>query len=84
MALVLTIPDEILEAVKIPKKKLEEELTRELAFLLYEKGLLSLGGARRLSGLAKWEFIEGIAARGILRHYDEKELEEDIRYAKGN
>lgn len=33
MALVLTIPDEILETLKIPKKKVERELMKELAFL---------------------------------------------------
>lgn len=84
MALVLTIPDEILETIKLPKGRIEEELKKELAFLLYERGLASMGAARRLSGLTKWEFIEGLAARGIARHYEEKELEEDIKYAKGN
>ena len=83
MALVLTMPDEVLEALKLPKKKAEEEIKKELAFLLYEKEIASMGGARRLTGLTKWEFIEGLAERGIHRHYDEKELEEDIKYAKG-
>ena len=83
MALVLTMPDEVLEALKLPKKKAEEEIKKELAFLLYENEIASMGGARRLTGLTKWEFIEGLAERGIHRHYDEKELEEDIKYAKG-
>lgn len=84
MALVLTIPDEILETLKLPKKQAEKELIKELAYLLYERELASLGVARRLAGLTKWEFIEGLAERDIQRHYDRKELEEDIRYAKGN
>ena len=83
MAIVLTIPDEILETPKLPKKQIEEELKKELAFLLYERGLASLGIARRLTGMSKWEFIEGLAKRKIPRHYDEKEFEEDIKYAKG-
>lgn len=82
MAIVLTIPDEILETLKMPKKQIEEELKKELAFLLYERGLASLGIARRLTGMSKWEFIEGLAKRKIPRHYDEKEFEEDIKYAK--
>lgn len=83
MALILTIPDEILETIKLPKKKAEKELKKELAFSLYERELLSLGVARRLSGLSKWEFIDGLAERGIPWHYDKRELEEDITYAKG-
>ncbi|MEW6417140.1 MAG: UPF0175 family protein [Nitrospirota bacterium] len=84
MALVLTIPDEILETIKLPKKQAEKELLKELAFLLYEKELASMGVARRLSGLTKWDFIEGLAKRGIQRHYDKKELEEDLKYAKSS
>ena len=84
MALVLTIPDEILEAIKLPKKQAEKELKKELAFLLYEREFASMGVARRLAGIVKWEFIEGLAQRGIPRHYDEKELEEDVKYAKGS
>jgi len=83
MDLVLKIPDEILETIKMPKKQAEKELKKELAFLLYERELASMGVARRLAGILKWEFIEGLAERGIPRHYDEKELEEDIKYAKG-
>jgi len=83
MALVLTIPDEILDILKLPKKKAEKELMKELAFLLYERELASFGVARRLAGLTKWEFIEGLAERDIKRHYDKRELEEDIKYAKG-
>ncbi|MCP5007715.1 MAG: UPF0175 family protein [Planctomycetes bacterium] len=82
MALVLTIPDEILETIKLPKKKAEKEIKKELAFSLYERELVSLGVARKLSGLSKWEFIDGLAERSIPRHYDKRELEEDITYAK--
>ena len=84
MALVLTIPDEILETIKLPKKQAEKELLKELAFLLYEKELASMGVARRVSGLTKQAFIEGLAEKGIQRHYDKKELEEDLKYAKGS
>lgn len=82
MGLVLTIPDEVLETMKLPKKQAERELQKELAFLLYEREMVSMGVARRLGRLTKWEFVEGLAERGIRRHYEEKELEEDIKYAK--
>lgn len=84
MALVLTIPDEILETIKLPKKQAEKEIRKELAFLLYQKELASMGVARRLAGITKWSFIEGLAERGIERHYYDKELGEDIKYAKSN
>lgn len=82
MTLVLTIPDEVLQTIKLPKKQAERELQKELAFLLYEREMVSMGVARRLARLTKWEFMEGLAERGIQRHYEEKELEEDIEYAK--
>lgn len=84
MALVLTIPDEILETIKMPKKEAEKELLKELAFLLYERDLASMGTARKLSQMSKQSFIEGLAERGIQRHYDKKELEEDMKYAKNS
>jgi len=43
-----------------------------------------MGVARKLAGISKWEFIEGLAERKIPRHYGEKELQEDIDYAKGS
>lgn len=84
MALVLSIPDEILETIKLPRNQIEKELKKELAFLLYERELASIGIGRRLAELTKWEFLEGLAERGIRRHYYEKEVEEDIKYAKGS
>ncbi len=82
MSLILSIPDEILETIKLPKEKVERELIKEIAFLLYSRGYTSMGIARKLARLTKWEFIEGLAERGIQRHYYEKDAEEDVKYAK--
>ena len=84
MALQITIPDEILESIKLPREKAEKELIKEFTFLLYDRGFASMGVARRLAGLTKWEFIEGLAERGIKRHYHDKEVVEDIKYAESN
>ncbi len=84
MPLVIRIPDGIVEAIKIPQNRIERELIKEFSFFLYEKGFATMGVARKLSGLSKWEFMEGLPLRGIERHYTQKELEEDLRYAKGN
>jgi predicted HTH domain antitoxin len=61
--------------------RLQEQLTQELAFTLYERGLTSMGVARRYAGLNKWAFLEGLAQRGIKRHYEIEELNEDFDYA---
>jgi predicted HTH domain antitoxin len=82
MALTLTIPDEIVNSLKLPRQKMEAELMREIAFTLYERGLTSMGMARRYSGLSKWEFLEGLAQRQIPRHYEENDLQQDIAYAR--
>ena len=82
MALTLTIPDSVVGTIKLPKTRLETELYKEMAFTFYERGLTSMGVARRFAKLTKWEFIEGLAERGIQRHYDDLEADEDIHYAK--
>jgi predicted HTH domain antitoxin len=81
MALTLSIPDEIAVAIKLPREQLDRQLTIEMAFALYGRGLLSMGAARRLAKLDKWAFLEGLAERKIARHYGQQEIDEDIRYA---
>ena len=80
MGISIEIPDDIMETVKLPPDKAKQELTKEMAFSLYQRKLVSMGNARKLAGLDKWAFIEGLAERGIERHYSEQELQEDFRY----
>jgi predicted HTH domain antitoxin len=82
MAFSLDIPNEVVLAIKLPKKQMEKQLIQEIAFTLYDRELTSMGIARRFAALSKWAFIEGLAERGITRHYYASELEEDINYAK--
>ena len=84
MSVQLEIPDELLIAIKIPLPELKEELTKELAFILYARWALSMGKARQMAGLTKREFLHELASRGIERHYSTKELSEDIFYAQGS
>jgi predicted HTH domain antitoxin len=81
MAISITIPDDVLESAKIPRSELKQELLKEMAFALYSRGITSLGTARKLAKIDKWMFLEGLAERGIERHYNEAELKEDIAYA---
>jgi predicted HTH domain antitoxin len=80
MPIILNISDEILDTMKLPKDIASARIKEELAISLYERGIISMGLARKLSELSKWQFIELLAERGIQRHYGKKELMEDIEY----
>ena len=80
--IVIKIPRDIVEGARIPEKEFERIARVELAIALYARGVLSLGQARRLAGLSKWEFLEELAKRGVERHYTREELEDDIVFAK--
>jgi predicted HTH domain antitoxin len=79
----LQIPAEILSAVKLPPKEVEHEFRKELALALYQRGVLSLGKARLLAQMTRWEFEELLGQRKILRHYTDVDLEEDIQDGLG-
>ncbi|WP_457555482.1 UPF0175 family protein [Candidatus Pyrohabitans sp.] len=83
MEVVLRIPGDVVENLRLPPENIEEELKRELAIILYQRGILSSAKACKLAGLTRWEFEELIGKRKIRRHYTEKDLEEDIEYATG-
>ncbi len=80
----ISIPEDVLISIKIPEKDMENVLKQELAIALYQKGVISLGKARKLAGMSKWEFIEELGKRKIERHYTGRELEEDLAFAKSN
>ena len=84
MAISITIPDDVLESAKIPRSELKQELLKEMAFALYSRGITSMGTARKLAKIDKWKFLEGLAERRIVRHYNEAELKEDIAYANSH
>lgn len=78
----IPIDEDILDAIKLPKKDREKMLKLELALALYQRGVISLGKARKLAEMGKWEFIDELKKRDIERHYTERELEEDIEFAE--
>jgi predicted HTH domain antitoxin len=81
---VLEVPSEVIEAVRLPPDEMEKELRKELALALYQRGVLSLGKARVLAQMTRWEFEELLGQRRTTRHYTRVDLEEDIRYALGH
>jgi len=78
----LKIPRSVADAIALPEERKEEELRRELALTLYREGMLSFGKARELAGMDKFTFAQLLGARGIVRHYGEDELEEDLAYVR--
>lgn len=79
----IVIPEDIITAMKLPRGEVERELRVDLAVILYQRGILPLGKAAKLAGMTKREFLEELAKRKIPRHYTEKELEEDLAFARG-
>ena len=77
--MILEMPAELKEALRVPPEEQLARLRRELAVRLYQKDLLSFGKARELAGMSKWEFHFLLGEEGIVRRYDAEELEEDLR-----
>ena len=84
MELILKIPEDVMDALRLPPDEVEAELRKELALALYQRGVLSSGKARAFAGMTRWEFEEILGKRRIRRHYTEKNLKEDIEYARSH
>jgi len=74
----LEIPTDILDSARLTL----DEMRIELAVHLYAQGRLSIGKARELAGLALWEFRQILGSRRIPPHFDEQDLEQDLRAAR--
>ncbi len=83
MAIQLTIPDSIADALRLPRGDRGRELQVELAVALYARSILGFGKARDLAGMNKYAFGQALGDRGVTRHYDDSDLDEDLCYARG-
>ena len=81
MTLQLRIPDSVIQSIRLPGKRMEEDLLVELAVALYNQEALSFGKARELAGMSKYQFGQLLGKRRIPRHYGQEELEDDLTYA---
>jgi predicted HTH domain antitoxin len=82
MSIQLEIPDHVAQAIRLPHEEQKQQLLLELAVALYARGILSFGKARELAGLDKYEFGMLLGKRGIPRHYDAEDLQDDVIYAR--
>jgi predicted HTH domain antitoxin len=78
----IQIPEDVVDSIKIPRKDIDKVLKLELALVLYQKEAIFLGKARKLADVSKWEFLEELGRKKITRHYTERELKEDLKFAK--
>ena len=83
MSLLLEIPDQVAQAIRLPLMEQQQQLMTELAVALYARGILSFGKARELTALNKAEFGLLLGRRGIPCHYTAQDVEADIAYAHG-
>lgn len=79
MQVYLELPEECLKAIKLPEEEIQGRLKKELAVRLYSKNLLSFGKARQLAGITRWEFHDLLGKENVVRRYDVRELEEDLK-----
>jgi predicted HTH domain antitoxin len=82
MEIQISISDSVLQAIRLPEQRVEQELRQELAIALYTQDLLSFGKARELAVMDKYEFGQLLGERGVLRHYTPEELDDDLTYAR--
>lgn len=76
--LVLEMPNDVIDALRVPRSEQEGRLRQELAVRLYQKGLLSFGKARELARMSKWDFHVLLGHEGVTRTYDTDDLHEDL------
>lgn len=77
----ITVPRDIVQALRLPPDAVAAELQGELAVALYQRGILSSGKAAALAEMSRWEWEELLGARKIPRHYADEDLDRDIAYA---
>lgn len=80
MTLTLNIPDEALAGLAVPRPEVPGRLRLEMACALYQQELLSFGKCATLAGVHPFVLGHELTRRGIARHYDGPELENDAAY----
>ena len=82
MGMTLNIPDSVLQGLRMPEGEVAQRLRTELALALYAQGALSLGKASELAEMPRMIVGELAGQRGIVRHYGDAELAQDVSYAR--
>jgi predicted HTH domain antitoxin len=83
MGVTLSIPESVVRGLRLPEGEIPQRLRMELAIALYSQQVLSLGKAAELAEMSRLSFGELVGRRGIPRHYGDKDLAQDLSYARG-
>ena len=82
-SLMLEIPGDVADAMRLPEGEKSERLRLELAVSLYAQGILGLGMAAQLAGRSRLALNQVLAQRQVPMHYGAEELAEDLAHASG-
>ena len=74
----IEIPREVVHVARMTP----DELRRELAVYLFQRGKLSFGKAREMAEMTVWAFQQLLGSRGIPVHYDVEDYEQDLTTLK--
>ena len=78
----ITLPDEILHALKVDQESMASELRLAAAAKLFELGRLSSGAAAQLAGVPRVIFLTKLADYGVNTFsLTEEQLQEETRLA---
>ncbi len=78
----ITLPDEILHALKVDQENIASELRLAAAAKLYELGRLSSGAAAQLAGVPRVVFLTKLADYGVdTFSLTEEQVQEETRLA---
>ncbi|MGM0365814.1 MAG: UPF0175 family protein [Actinomycetota bacterium] len=77
----LDIPYDLILSMRISEDQILSKIKEEIALSFYSRKYLSFGKARKLLGVTKQDFAYLLKERGIPRHYEKDDLEEDIKFA---
>lgn len=80
----IVVPEEIVQALRLPPDTIQAALQQELALALYQRGILSSGKACALAGVKRWEWEGLLGAQKIPRHYADEDLDQDKCHATGS
>ncbi|QSZ67876.1 UPF0175 family protein [Methanofollis aquaemaris] len=73
----IVVPEDIVQALRLPPDTIQAALQQELALALYQRGILSSGKACALAGVNRWEWEQLPGAQKIPRHYANEDLDQD-------
>ncbi len=79
MSVTLEIPESAVAEMRLSPEKLQTELRRDLAAVLYARGALPIGKAMEFAGLNRRDFERLLKECQVRRPFDETELARELR-----